>query len=160
MNELAAMPTLDRSFYTFRVHGRLYGLDLAQVREVSTQVACTPVPQAPALVRGLTNLRSRIYLVLDAGAALRGNPSECTRDSRLVVLQDRVTLSAAVLVDRGGDVVRVPVSEIESIGRSGAGEAPAATQASAVVALCKLDSELMMVVDPARLATALESAIR
>lgn len=160
MNELAVTPTPDRSFYTFRVHGRLYGLDLGQVREVSTQVACTPVPQAPALVRGLANLRSRIYLVLDAGAALRGNPSECTSDSRLVVLQDRVAPSAAMLVDRGGDVVRVPVAEIEAVGRSGAGEASAESHASAVVALCKLDSELMMVVDPARLAAALETAIR
>jgi len=41
-----------RLFCSFRTEGRLYGIDAAQIREVSAQVVFTPVPQAPPAVRG------------------------------------------------------------------------------------------------------------
>ena len=160
MNELPHAPTLGRTFYTFCVHGRRYGLDLGQVREVSTHVACTPVPQAPPLVRGLTNLRSRIYLVLDIGAAVRGAPVQPGPDSRLIVMQEHVAENLALLVDSGGDVVHVPADQIEEVVRPDAGASPADSPASPVVALCKLEGELLMVVDPHRIVTTLETANR
>jgi purine-binding chemotaxis protein CheW len=160
MNEFALTPALAHTYYTFRVHGRLYGVDLAQVREVSAQVASTPVPQAPPLVRGLANLRSRIYLVLDTGAAVRSAPSEQTADSRLIVLQERVAEGVALFADRGGDVVRVSTDQIEAAADSDAVDSPGGSSASPVVALCKLDGELMMAIDPVRIVAALETAIR
>jgi purine-binding chemotaxis protein CheW len=160
VDDLALAPKPARLFYTFRVHGRLYGLDLAQVREVSTQVDCTPVPQTPPLVRGMANLRSRIFLVLDSGAAVRGEPSQRTPESRLIVLQERVAASLALLVDRGGEVVRVPANEIEDTPRPELANSPGDSQTGPVVALCKLEGELMMLIDPLRIIAALETAIR
>jgi purine-binding chemotaxis protein CheW len=159
VHELATELADIRAFYTFRVQGRLYGIDLSQVREVSTQTACTPVPQAPPLVCGLTNLRSRIYLVLDIGTAVRGERSQRTADSRLIVLQERLAAGLALLVDRGGDLVRVPADQIEEAAADAAAP-PADSRWSAVTALCKLEGELMMVVDPTRIVAALETAIR
>ena len=161
MSNLALAQSTVRSFCTFRAQDRLYGIEVAQVREVSTHVATTPVPQAPPLVRGLANLRSRIYLVLDLSPALGLPAPECTTDSRLIVLHPRVAEGLGLFVDCGGDIVRVSLEQMEEIARPAAGNAEAlvAQPASPVVGVCKLDTELMMIIDPKRLVGALEQEI-
>jgi chemotaxis signal transduction protein len=160
MYDLAPATAHEHMFLTFRAHGRRYGIDVAFVREVSTHRTFVPVPQSPPLVRGLANLRSRIYLVLDVGPALGGDPSNCTADSRLIVFQEHVAENLGLLVDEGGDIVRVPAAHIEDMTLANPPESPAASAPNPVVALCKLEGELMMVIDPARIVAALENAIR
>ncbi len=151
----------ERTFYTFRADQRLFGIDVAHVREVSTQIGVTPVPQAPSIVRGLTNLRSRIYLVLDPRPSLGLPPADTTAESRLVVLQAHVAEHLGLLVDRGGEIVRVATGQIEEIAPADAESAADSAEArpSPVVGVCKLDHELMMIIEPARLVAAAESAI-
>ncbi len=160
MPELVRAQPTSRAFLTFRVSGRLYGLDVAQVREVSTHTAFTPVSQAPPLVRGLANLRSRIYLVLDAGMALGRTPTDCTSENRLIVLHERVAEHLCLLVDQGGDIVQVPIEQIEDAANAEAADSSVTSTPTPVVALCKLEGELMMVIDPGRVVAALETAIR
>lgn len=151
----------ERTFCTFRIQDRLYGIEVAHVREVSTHTAVTPVPQAPPVVRGLANLRSRIYLVVDLRPALGLPAGTATPESRLVVLQARVAEHVGVLVDRGGEIVKVSADQIEdavddeSPGQSLAGGG----RRSVVSGICKLADELMMIVDPARLIEVTEKAI-
>ena len=154
MSNLVPAQAPVRSFCTFRTQDRLYGIDVTQVREVSTHVALTPVPQAPSIVRGLVNLRSRIYLVLDVRPALSLPPLGCTADTRLVVLHPRVAESLGLFVERGGDIVRVSADQIEAITQPAADNP--ATPAVPVVGVCKLDTELMMIIDPAKLVGMLE----
>ena len=157
MSNLApAQPTV-RSFCTFRTEDRLYGIDVTEVREVSTQVALTPVPQAPPIVRGLVNLRSRIYLVLDVRPALSLAPLECTNASRLIVLHPRVAESLGLFVECGGDIVRVSSDQIEQVSLPAADNP--ALPATPVVGVCKLNTELMMIIAPAKLVGMLEQEI-
>jgi purine-binding chemotaxis protein CheW len=157
MSDLVAGVAGDRSFCTFRVDDRLYGVDVASVREVSTHVALTPVPQAPPIVRGLVNLRSRLYLVLDLRPALGLPPVARTADSRLIVLHPRVAENLGLFVERGGDIVRVAWNQIEELAQPAA-DGPAAP-ATPVVGVCKLAAELLMIVDPAKLVGAVEREI-
>ena len=137
-------------------------MDVSFVREVSTQVAVIPVPQAPPIVRGLTNLRSSIFLILDLRAALELPIVESTPDSRLIVLQSHVAENLGLLVERGGEIVRVNPDQIEAAdGESGgASEVPTDQRQTPVVGVCKLSEELLMIIDPARLVAATEKAIR
>lgn len=157
MSSLAPAQSPVRSFCTFRTQERLYGIDVAQVREVSTHVAMTPVPQAPSIVRGLVNLRSRIYLVLDVRPTLALPPLGCTSDSRLIVLHPRVAESLGLFVERGGDIVRAAAGQIEAVAQPAA-DSPE-TPAAPVVGVCKLDTELMMIIDPAKVVGMLEKEI-
>jgi len=162
MTELATLGgAVERTFYTFRADQRLFGIDVAHVREVSTQTAVTPVPQAPPNIRGLTNLRSRIYLVLDPRPSLGLPPADTTAASRLVVLQAHVAEHLGLLVDRGGEIVRVAPGQIEEIAPVDAASAQEAPEVrhTPVVGVCKLEHELMMIIDPARLVAAAERAI-
>ena len=45
---------------TFRVNGKLYGLDVRSVQEVVKPMPLAPVPHAPPFVMGLINLRGQI----------------------------------------------------------------------------------------------------
>ena len=151
-----------RLFCSFRTEGRLYGIDAAQVREVSAQVTCTPVVQAPPAVRGLANLRSRIYLVVDVRPILGLAPVPCTSESRLIVLKPHLAENLGVLVEHGGDIIRVRAEEIEETPPPAAGtDVSSSDRALAVTTgVCKLESELMNVIDAAKLVEAVETGMQ
>jgi len=117
-------------------------------------MAITPVPPAPPAVRGLANLRSRILLVLDLRPLLGLAPVACTEDSRLIVFKPAVAEETGLLVDRGGDILAVPQNRIEAIDENvPASKGPAGDELlPLVVGVCKLEKELMMVIDATRLA--------
>jgi purine-binding chemotaxis protein CheW len=162
MNELVRTDGAARLFCTFRMEGRLYGVDAALVREISTQTAFTPVPQAPPAVRGLANLRSRIYLVADVRPILGLEPAACTEASRFIIVKPQVAENLGILVEQGGDIVRVTAEQVEDAPSAAADATEAGeNRASAVLAgVCKLDGELMNVVDLVKLVETVESLMQ
>jgi purine-binding chemotaxis protein CheW len=161
MSELVVVDGGVRLFCSFRTEGRLYGIDAAQVREVSAQVTCTPVVQAPPAVRGLANLRSRIYLVVDVRPILGLAPVACTSESRLIVLKPHLAENLGVLVEHGGDIIRVRVEDIEQTPSLAGTDASSGDPASAVTAgVCKLKNELMNIVDVAKLVEIVETGMQ
>lgn len=150
-----------RLFCCFRTEGRLYGIDAVQVREVSAQPRFTPVPHAPPAVRGLTNLRSRIYLAIDLRPVLGLAPLEFTADSRLIVLKPELAENLGILVEHGGDIVRVNAAQIEESPAPAGGAEAAVEQLTAITSgVCKLEGELMNIIDAAKLVEALEVLMR
>ena len=153
-----AIGTSDCSYWTFRADDRLYGIDVASLREISTNTSITPVPHAPPAIRGLTNLRSRILLVLDLRPLLGLPAVELTTESRLVILKSTVIEDVGILVDRGGDIVRVTPDQMESVEQSE--QRLTVDHRSLVTGVCKLDQELMMIVDARRIATTLSEVMQ
>lgn len=151
MNELALNnpSSAFQHYCTFRLAGQLYGLEISAVREVSTCLVVTPVPHAPPQVRGLANLRSRIYLLLDLRSILGLASAEDTVDTRVVILKDGIAENIGVVVDAGGDIVSVTADRIEGTVSHAVSRSPDKVPAI-VTAICKLEEELMMVVDPVR----------
>lgn len=149
-----------RPVCTFRLGSRLHGIEVAHVREVSPCLPITPVPQAPPAVRGLVNLRSRIHLALDPRPLLGLGRIEIGPDCRLVILKPGVAPDLGLLVDRGGDIVHVESSQIESLAGSDA-QAPGAPSASGLIAgACKLPGELLLILDPTKLIDAVLGQFR
>ncbi|MGH7177907.1 MAG: chemotaxis protein CheW [Tepidisphaeraceae bacterium] len=151
-----------RAFCTFRADDRLYGIDVTSLREVSTNITITPVPHAPPAVRGLANLRSQILLVLDLRPLLGLPPQACTADSRLIIFKSTVVEDAGILVDRGGDIVQAPLDRIEDATEAGPASREPDTPAASplVVGICKLQNELMMIIDARRLADTIANLMR
>lgn len=89
---------------TFVVAGRRAALRAPQVHSVVELEAVTPVPRAPAHVRGLTALRSAALAVIDCAVALGlpGNAAD-PRGRRAAVIEDGGHLYA-LLVDEVEDV--------------------------------------------------------
>ena len=162
MSEPVEMDSAVRLFCSFRTEGRLYGIDATQVREVSAQIAFTPVPQAPPTVRGLANLRSRIYLVVDIRPVLGLAPTACTSESRLMILKPHLAENLGVLVEHGGDIVRARVEEIEETLSPAVGTDASASdrEPTVITGVCKLESELMNIIDAARIVEVVEAGMK
>jgi purine-binding chemotaxis protein CheW len=96
---------------TFSLGREEYGIPVTQVREVIRVGDITRVPQAPAHVRGVTNLRGRILPVVELRSRLGLDAAVPTSRSRIVVVEvrDRVL---GLLVDAVQQVVKVPVETV------------------------------------------------
>jgi purine-binding chemotaxis protein CheW len=57
-----------REVLVFEVEGQRYGLPTADVRELVRAVTITPLPNAPAVIEGVVNVRGRVLPVLDVRA--------------------------------------------------------------------------------------------
>ncbi len=69
----------------FEVGGQRYGLPVADVREVVRAVTLTPLPQAPAIVEGVVNVRGILVPVLDIRARFRLPAKELEHTDHLIV---------------------------------------------------------------------------
>jgi len=128
-------------FATFYVGRVLLGIDIRKTEEINRQLDLTPVPHAPAWVRGVVNLRGEVVTVLDLRTILGFEPAALTVASRNVIVRTD-SEQVGLLVDRVADVVTVPVDEIE----------PPPANVNGVDGrffngVCKLESALLVVLD-------------
>lgn len=153
-----------RHFCTFRLADRLFGFDILAVKEVNTQTTLTPVPHAPAVVRGYVNLRGNVALVLDMRMMLGLGAATFTPDSRLVMLKATIGESFGVLVDQIGDIVTLSADAIEARprddGSKGEGSLTARHAGELVQGVGKLESELLIILDPHRLLKVVAETMR
>ncbi|MBN2371035.1 MAG: chemotaxis protein CheW [Vicinamibacteria bacterium] len=99
---------------TFFLGDEEYGLDVRLVQEIIRVLETTPVPRAPAHVKGVVNLRGRIIPVVDLKLKLRlGEVDIRSRNARIVVTKvlDRFI---GLLVDGASQVLKVPVTLIDA----------------------------------------------
>lgn len=130
-------------FCTFWIDEHLFGVPISAVQEVLVGQSVTPVPLAPAEVPGLLNLRGQIVTVLDLRARLRlgASPPE-GRPSGVNVIISSADGAVSLLADRVGEVIAPAENRFEdppdTIDRR---------VRDLVSAVCKLDGQLMLVLD-------------
>lgn len=97
---------------TFFLDREEYGVDVRLVEGFRRVTQITPVPRAPAFIRGVINLRGRIIPVVDLKKKLGIGEVQDSRAARIAVvkIQDRLI---GMLVDGASQVLKVPVSSIE-----------------------------------------------
>lgn len=142
-------------YCTFWVADRLFGVPISGVQEVLLAQPVTPVPLAPPEVAGLINLRGQVVTVLDLGTRLRlaqARPDGAARGSRRDRRQGR-TSGIHVIVTTDDAPVSLLADRVGEIIAPGEGllEPPPETLDSRIRALvthvCKLDEQLMLVLD-------------
>lgn len=132
-----------RNFCSFWVADHLFGIDILEVKEINAESAFTPIFHAPPQVRGYVNIRGQIHLVVDPREPL-GLPADPSLAGKmLLIFKPGVAENFAMLVDRVGDIIAVPEDRIEGQPADAAGDG--AELASGV---CKLDGQLMVVLNP------------
>lgn len=96
----------------FGVGGRVFAIDVSQVREVIRWQPITPLPHAPDLVDGVIDLRGTVVPVVDLGRALGGEPSKPGLRSRIAVTEVE-GLVVGFAVDAATEVMPVDAAEME-----------------------------------------------
>lgn len=100
-------------FCTFYLKGQFFGIDVERVQEIIRFQDITPVALAPAVIRGLINLRGQIVTAIDLRRVLgMDERGEDELPMNIVVRTDEGAFS--LLVDRIGDVLDLDDSLCEA----------------------------------------------
>ena len=91
---------------SFRIADQEYCVDIMSVREIRGWTPATPLPQSPAFVRGVINLRGAVLPIVDLGARLGLAVTEPT--ARHVIIVTRIADQlVGLLVDAVCDILTV-----------------------------------------------------
>jgi purine-binding chemotaxis protein CheW len=91
---------------SFRLAEEMYGIEITKVREIILISEITRVPQTPAYVQGLINLRNTVIPVIDLRVRFGLPVSDLTADSRIMVL-NAGGRTVGIIVDAVDEVLRV-----------------------------------------------------
>jgi chemotaxis signal transduction protein len=140
---------LVRQFNTFRIQGRLYGIDIQDVKEINTGVDFTPIFHAPNQVKGYINIRGQIYLLLDLRRILGFEDKAVDGANQVVLFKPDVGQRFGVLVDNIADIVAVDIKQIENR-RKNSQELPDGDErrgADIAEGICKMEDELLVIIN-------------
>ena len=129
-----------QQFCTFYVGDLFLGIEVERVQEVLRDSDITPVPTAPASVRGLINLRGQIVTAIDLGT--RFGIADREGGSSTVLVLDAGSSLLSFVVDRAGDVVEVNDESFEKPPDTLKGEARRLIRGT-----YKLQKRLLLVLD-------------
>ena len=125
----------------FRLGSEEYAVPINTVREVVRVADITRVPQAPAHIRGVMNLRGRILPVVETRSRLGLDVAELTPQSRVVVVDVNRRI-IGLLVDAVGQVTRIGETLV-----SAPPEEVRASGADAVTGVARVGSRLLIMLD-------------
>jgi purine-binding chemotaxis protein CheW len=124
--EAAAVGSHAGKYLTVALDSETYGITVMKVREIIRMQKITPVPQMPAYVRGVINLRGRMIPIVDLRLKF-GLKAEFAERTCIIVVQVRLATDQAVamglIVDSVEEVVNLAAGDIEPPPDFGAGSA-------------------------------------
>lgn len=150
--------TVMHRFCTFRLSGRLYGVNIVDVKEINTEISYTPIYHSPEEIKGYINIRGQIYLLLDLRKIFGFEERKVTDLSRVVLFMPDIGEPCGVLVDSIEDVVSVNDKMIENRRKNEQKVPEGVDRRAADVGegVCKLQDELLIILNARRL---LESVV-
>ncbi len=130
---------------TFELGEEEFAIDILAVREINRMMQITRVPQSPADVEGVINLRGRIIPVVNLRQRFGMQPDHQSNESRIVVV-DVNGHTIGFVVDRVHEVLRIDGSIVEA--------APAmasSIDSDYIRGVGKLEDRLLILIDLDRL---------
>ena len=113
----AAAQKLAGKYLTFTLGHESYGIDVLKVREIIRQTNITAVPQMPAHVRGVINLRGKIIPVIDLRLKFGFAEAASTEQTCIIVVQvklpDGKASQMGLVVDGVEEVANIAGADIE-----------------------------------------------
>lgn len=104
-------------YLTFALGHESYGIPVLKVREIIKRLPVTGVPQLPAYVQGVINLRGKIIPIVDLRTKFGLTPAEASARNCIVVVQvrtqPRTQIAMGLVVDGVEEVANIAPSEIE-----------------------------------------------
>jgi len=108
-----AEPADSLAVITFALATERYAIETRYVQEIVRLRDCTPVPGAPAFVRGVANLRGEVLCLVDL-RRLVGLPSTDLNDRSRVVVLGVARADFGVLVDETFEIAKLQSDDILS----------------------------------------------
>ena len=103
---------MEQQLVIFELADEQYGLDIASVESIIKMQGITAVPQAPAFVEGVTNLRGVVLPVIDLRKRFSLPSTEKNKETRIVVVEMGDT-TVGMVVDAVTEVLRISSDSID-----------------------------------------------
>jgi purine-binding chemotaxis protein CheW len=103
-------------YLTFQLASEEFGVGVLKVREIMGIQEITAVPQTPAYVKGVINLRGKVVPVIDLRLKFGLAAAEYTQRTCIVVAQlqgEAGSIQMGVIVDGVSEVLNLTAAEIE-----------------------------------------------
>jgi len=139
-----------REVLVFEVGDQRYALPTADVLELVRAVAITPLPDAPAVIEGVVNVRGRVLPVLDVRARFR-LPAKPLGPSDHFIVAAAGPRGVILRVDRATHLALIEEDSVQAPETLGPG-------AAYVAGVAKLDDGMVLIHDLATFLSAAEAA--
>lgn len=98
----------------FEVKGQAYAIDISYVLEIVRFMPISPLPNAPALIEGVIDLRGAVIPVVDLVKVLNRGHADTGSNGRIVVLEVE-GLVLGLQVDAATDVLSFDTQQLEDV---------------------------------------------
>jgi len=132
-------------YLTFKLGDEVFALDVSKVREILEITTITRVPQTPAFMRGVINLRGSVVAVIDMRLKFGMSETEQTVNTCIIVTEvnlDGETVVLGMLADSVQEVVEMEPEGIEPAPQIGT-----ALKTDFIRGMGKVDADFVMILD-------------
>jgi purine-binding chemotaxis protein CheW len=143
---------MTRQLITFELGDQSLGIDIMAIREIRAWSPATPLPNVPAHIRGVVNLRGVVLPVLDLRMRLGWGLTDPTTRHVIIVVRIGEQLQG-VIVDAVNDIVTIRMEDMQPLPDVGSSQAAALLEGLATV-----DDRMILILDLDRLAPPLAEA--
>jgi purine-binding chemotaxis protein CheW len=119
INQQIGLTTDGSQFLTFQLGEELYGVDILRVQEIKGYTAVTKIPNTPAHIKGVLNLRGTIVPIVELRTKFGMDTIDYTMFTVIVVVVVREKIMGLV-VDAVSDVLNIDKKEIQPAPQFGA----------------------------------------
>jgi purine-binding chemotaxis protein CheW len=100
-------------YLTFTLGHEEYGVEILKVQEIKGALAITPIPNTPAHIKGVMNLRGTIIPVVDLRQKFGLQAGEANAFTVIIVVKVGAKVMGLV-VDGVSDVLNIPIADIQA----------------------------------------------
>lgn len=143
-------------YLTFRLGNEVFGLEILKVQEIIGIMKVTHVPRTPRFVRGVINLRGKVFPVVDLRLKFDLEAVQDTDRTCIIVLQVSRTdhlLTMGIVVDAVSEVLDISAGQIEPPPEFGT-----SVNTSFILGLGKSGDKVIILLDVDRVLTGEEAA--
>ena len=98
----------------FRVHEQEFCMRTISIREIRGWSPVTPIPQAPADMLGVINLRGSVIPIIDLSRKL-GMGATASHERSAIIVGEVHNMVVGMLVDRVSDILTVSASQVQPV---------------------------------------------
>ena len=131
-------------YLTFILREQLYGVPIAEVREINRFSEITAIPQTPKFVAGVMNLRGKVIPVINLREKFAFEHKEASKETCIIVI-DSGQGQMGVIVDAVRAVLELNASQIEATPKLGEEQVEAF-----ILGLGKLEDKVVILIDIAK----------
>jgi len=136
---------------SFNIDEEEFGVDILKVQEIIRTVQITQVPNAPAFVKGVINLRGKVIPIVDLRMKLGKEKKKDDNNTRIIVV-DLESKTIGFIVDSVSEVLRIPKNITEA-----PPEIVSGINSEYITAVGKLEDRLLILLDLEKILSAKEN---